>query len=152
MLIYRLFNIIHRSPIIFKFSPLQKIEAHALQVMHKFTDEVIRTRRLELVAGQTDPIDNNKSDGFAPIADDDDVIGLRKKRALLDILLHATVDDKPLTDLDIREGLLIHSVDYFCIFSTLLFTHIFLYLTKFRSGQFHVCGTLALRSLFFLSI
>lgn len=92
VLIYRIFNIIHRNPLIYKFSQFQKIEAHALQVMHTFTDDVIRKRRTELLTGGIDSVENKGDD-----------IGIRKKRALLDILLHATIDDRPLSDLDIRE-------------------------------------------------
>lgn len=92
MIICRIFNVIYRNPLVFKFSKLQKIEADALQVMHQFTDDVIHKRRTELLT--------NKSDDDDTAIDD---IGIRKKRALLDILLHSTIDDSPLTDLDIRE-------------------------------------------------
>lgn len=99
MILYRVFNIIYRHPLVFKLSKLYAIESHALQVMHQFTDDVIRKRRSELL---TDNADNGNKDEDDAITTGDDV-GMRKKRALLDILLHSTIDEKPLTDLDIRE-------------------------------------------------
>lgn len=79
---------------IYQFSQLAKTEAHALSIMHGFTDKVIKKRRQELL----DSVHN---------AEHDDVqqkdIGIRKKRAFLDLLLQSTIDGKPLTDLEIRE-------------------------------------------------
>lgn len=98
VVLYRVFNVIYRNPLVFKLSKMQKIEANALQVMHQFTDDVIRKRRSELLTGGDESVDNDGDD--ATTGND---IGIRKKRALLDILLHSTIDDKPLTDLDIRE-------------------------------------------------
>lgn len=103
MILYRVFNIIYRHPLVFKLSKLYAIESNALHVMHQFTDDVIRKRRSELITN-TENGDNGKSvedDSDANTAGDD--VGIRKKRALLDILLHSTIDEKPLTDLDIRE-------------------------------------------------
>lgn len=67
--------------------------------MHNFTDDVIQKRRADLL---TDGSDNNGNSGTDDLNAGDDV-GIRKKRALLDILLQSTIDDKPLNDLDIRE-------------------------------------------------
>lgn len=76
----------------YKFSKLHKIEANALRVLHGFADDVIRKRRQEL----TENINNNNDDEL-------DEIGIRKKRAFLDILLHSTINGKLLSDLEIRE-------------------------------------------------
>lgn len=116
MILYRVFNIIYRNPLVFKLSKLYKIESNALQVMHQFTDDVIRKRRTELLIDKGDNNSNNDGGDDAITGDD---IGMRKKRALLDILLHSTIDDKPLTDLDIRE-----EVDNFMFAVSLLFMHL----------------------------
>lgn len=71
----------------------------ALRVLHEFTDDVIRKRRQELleINGNDNGNTNNHKDG------DDEAIGIRKKRAFLDLLLLSTIEGKPLTDLEIRE-------------------------------------------------
>lgn len=84
-----------RHPLIYKFSKLRKTEANALRVLHGFADDVIRKRRQELM-GNEFKVRNEDENGA-------DEVGIRKKRALLDILLHSTIDGKPLSDLDIRE-------------------------------------------------
>lgn len=88
-----------RYELIYRFSKLRKLEADALRVLHGFADDVIRKRREELmeIANRTENDQDNGGDN----------IGARKKRALLDILLHSTIDDKPLSDLDIREEVII---------------------------------------------
>lgn len=91
MVFIRSFNFACRNPLLYKFSALHKIEANALKVLHGFADDVIRKRRKEL----TEKRDENEN----PL----DEIGIRKKRAFLDILLHSTINGKPLTDLEIRE-------------------------------------------------
>lgn len=87
----RCFNFTARQPLLYKFSKLRKIEANAVRVLHGFADDVIRKRRKELTENQD--------------VDEDtlDEIGIRKKRAFLDILLQSTINGKPLSDLDIRE-------------------------------------------------
>lgn len=84
-----------RHPLLYIFSKLRKTEADALQVLHGFADDVIRKRRQELMGNAIKP-GNNDENG----ADD---VGIRKKRALLDILLYSSIDGKPLSDGDIRE-------------------------------------------------
>lgn len=70
---------------------MHKIEANALRVLHGFADDVIRKRRKELTENQ----DENE--------DTLDEIGIRKKRAFLDLMLHSTINGKPLSDHEIRE-------------------------------------------------
>lgn len=62
-----------------------------MRVLHGFADDVIRKRRKELTENQ----DENE--------DTLDEIGIRKKRAFLDLLLHSTINGKPLSDHEIRE-------------------------------------------------
>lgn len=66
-------------------------EKATLKILHAFTDSVIKARRKELLCN-----DNISDDSF-------DSTGSKRKKALLDLLLMATVDGAPLTDLDIRE-------------------------------------------------
>lgn len=88
-------NFTLRYPLIYKWTKLQKIEEDASKVWNGFTSDVIRKRRQELIDTQNND-DHNEDD----IVDE---IGIRKKRALIDILLHSTIDGKPLSDLDIHE-------------------------------------------------
>lgn len=71
-----------RSSFIFKRTKLYQEEKHALHVIHSFVDNVIVTRRQEL-------IDQSTND--------------RKNRALLDILLQTKIDGNLLSDKDIRD-------------------------------------------------
>lgn len=87
----RLINILLRHPLIYKYSKLQKDESDALRVLHGFTEDVIRKRRRELIEN------NNENENQQEIQSS------QRKLAFLDILLHSTIDGKPLTDLDIRE-------------------------------------------------
>lgn len=82
-----------RYKLIYQFSKLARDEAHALSILHGFTDDVIKKRRQELL----------EHVGESMNAEQDAQIGIRKKRAFLDILLQSTIDGKPLTDLEIRE-------------------------------------------------
>lgn len=91
-------NFALRYPLIYKFSNLRKTETAALQVLHGFAYDVIRKRRKELTEQANRPETNNDTDDVAA-----DEVGIRKKRALLDILLHSSIDGNPLTDLDISE-------------------------------------------------
>lgn len=100
-----MFDFVLRFPTLYQYSWLYKREQNALRVLHGFTDSVIHKRRRELL---TMKINNNENiDGNGQQStdanDDHDVIGIRQKRAFLDLLLHSNVDGKPLTDLEIRE-------------------------------------------------
>lgn len=95
----RVLNYILRFPLFFKHSKLAKQQAATLRVLHGFTDDVIRKRRQELL---TIKINNNENNSNLQ-NDEDEAIGIRKKRAFLDLLLNSTIDGKPLTDLEIRE-------------------------------------------------
>lgn len=93
----RVYNWALRQPFLYKWTNLQKIEAHALQVWHGFTADVIRKRRQELIDAK---INEKHNEDTTTNVDDS---GIRKKRALCDILLNSTVDGKPLSDVDIHE-------------------------------------------------
>ncbi|XP_037709116.1 probable cytochrome P450 4d21 isoform X2 [Drosophila subpulchrella] len=67
-----------------------------IRIMKDFTNKVIRERRAIL--------ERSRADGsYQPLSLDYDDIGRKSKMTLLDILLQATIDNKPLTDEDIRE-------------------------------------------------
>ena len=97
VLLNRMFDFKLRHQWIYKFSKLAKQEAYALRILHGFTDDVIRKRRQELLEGVGETDESNAKQ------DEQEEIGIRKKRAFLDILLQSTIDGKPLTDLEIRE-------------------------------------------------
>lgn len=62
-----------------------------IKALHDFTDKVIVARREKLLNGNVE------------VEHSDEVLGARKKMALLDLLLQSTIDGKPLTNEDIRE-------------------------------------------------
>lgn len=91
-------DFILRFQFFYQFSTLYQRQNAALKVLHGFTDSVIQRRRQELLAIS---INNNKSVQEQQKENED--IGIKKKLAFLDVLLKSTVDEKPLTDLEIRE-------------------------------------------------
>lgn len=65
-------------------------EQKLLKILHGFTDNVIKTRRNELIIKTAqETVQEN--------------VEVKRKIALLDLLLQATIDGQPLTDMDIRE-------------------------------------------------
>ncbi|XP_055711743.1 cytochrome P450 4d1-like isoform X1 [Phlebotomus papatasi] len=92
----RMFDFLLRPEPLFKISGSARREKKAIKVLHDFTDRVIVARRNEL-------LHNGKSDENRNGHTGDDSLGIRKKMALLDVLLQSTVDGKPLTNMDIRE-------------------------------------------------
>lgn len=88
----RSFDPVKRFDFVYQYTEMYQREQKALQVLHEFTDSVIRSRRDELF--------NNKTNNESPT---DDVVGSKRKMALLDLLLQSTVDGEPLSDMDIRE-------------------------------------------------
>ncbi|XP_073830216.1 cytochrome P450 4d1 isoform X1 [Musca autumnalis] len=88
----RMFDILCRFDLTYRFTRYAREEKKALAVLHGFTEKVIIQRREELLKAQ-----NQKGDEHL------DDTGSKKKMAFLDILLQSEVDGKPLTNLDIRE-------------------------------------------------
>ncbi|XP_055604873.1 cytochrome P450 4d1-like isoform X2 [Uranotaenia lowii] len=87
----RVFNVLARSNLTFRFTRFYKMHENALKVLHGYTDSVIQSRKKEL-ASKASKTEN---------AEDD--LGIRKKVAFLDMLLETRVDGKPLDDLEVRE-------------------------------------------------
>ncbi|XP_075157444.1 cytochrome P450 4d1-like isoform X4 [Haematobia irritans] len=92
----RMFDILYRFNLTYRFTKLAREEKKALAVLHGFTEKVIIQRREELLKAQEHKKENGKQ------ATDDDV-GTKRKMAFLDILLQSEIDGKPLSNLDIRE-------------------------------------------------
>ncbi|KAH8396252.1 hypothetical protein KR222_006522, partial [Zaprionus bogoriensis] len=93
----RMFNIFYRFELTYMLTPLARAERRALNVLHNFTEKIIVQRREELLrAASADPAQAQQA-----AADAD--VGAKRKMAFLDILLQSHVDDKPLSNLDIRE-------------------------------------------------
>ncbi|XP_005184050.1 probable cytochrome P450 4d14 [Musca domestica] len=66
-----------------------------IKIMHNFTDQIIAERREALQKSL-------KKKMLQPVGSADEM-GIKKRMALLDVLLQSTVDGKPLSDMDIRE-------------------------------------------------
>lgn len=90
-LIYeRSFDAIRRIDFIYQFTEMYRHEKRNLEVLHGFTDGVIKARRDELLSGKKSQEENEGS-------------GIKRKMALLDLLLQSSIEGVPLTNLDIRE-------------------------------------------------
>ncbi|XP_049826904.1 cytochrome P450 4C1-like [Schistocerca gregaria] len=79
---------------IYKRTKYGKIYYESLNVLHGFTEKVIRERKASR-------LNNNKD--LNPKDDEEEVFGKKKRVAFLDLLLEASDGGKNLTDLEIRE-------------------------------------------------
>jgi cytochrome P450 family 4 len=77
---------------LFRFTKDYQIQKKALNILHEYTNNVINKRREELLKEYSSKQRENSVD-----------MGIKKKMAFLDLLLQATVDDRPLTNEEIRE-------------------------------------------------
>ncbi|XP_034118229.1 cytochrome P450 4d10 isoform X1 [Drosophila albomicans] len=91
----RMFNIFYRFELTYRLTPLAQAEKRALNVLHNFTEKIIVQRREELMRGTATAATKQSEEDVA--------VGAKRKMAFLDILLQSHIDDKPLTNLDIRE-------------------------------------------------
>ncbi|KMZ07802.1 cytochrome P450 4d1 isoform X2 [Drosophila simulans] len=89
----RMFNILYRFDLTYMLTPLARAEKKALNVLHQFTEKIIVQRREELI----------REGSSQESSKDDADVGAKRKMAFLDILLQSTVDERPLSNLDIRE-------------------------------------------------
>lgn len=89
----RFFDAFKRSNFLFQFTEMARRQKIVLKILHDFTDKVIVERRQEL--------ENNAKEGKNTEEEDDS--GVKRKLALLDVLLQSTIDGKPLSNMDIRE-------------------------------------------------
>lgn len=81
---------------IFGYKEKQEMK-ECIQLMHKFTNEIIAKRRKYLL--------NRKPNEHIQETekDDDNDVGMTKKRVFLDIFLQSTIDGRPLTNDEILE-------------------------------------------------
>ncbi|KAM8719607.1 hypothetical protein ACLKA7_005787 [Drosophila subpalustris] len=93
----RMFNIFYRFELTYMLTPLAQAERRALNVLHNFTEKIIVQRREELLRATSNEGQKEQT------SDVDNDVGAKRKMAFLDILLQSNIDDKPLTNLDIRE-------------------------------------------------
>lgn len=91
----RMFDMLLRDDLFFKFSQLYRTMNKALKVLHNFTDSVILERREQLLQAPESNLDSKNSDTSG--------VGEKKKMAFIDILLQSQIEGQPLTNLDIRE-------------------------------------------------
>lgn len=87
----RIFGFLLRNDFYFRFTNLYTKQTNALKILHGFTDKVINERRKKL-------LEENVSEDIS-----EEKTYENRGNTFLDILLHATIDGKPLSDLDIRE-------------------------------------------------
>lgn len=91
IVVERGFSIPERFDILYKFTDNYKCEQKSLNILHTYTNSIIRNKKRELVARQ---IETN---------DVDDDAGIKKKMVFLDLLLQHQKENKSLTDTEIRE-------------------------------------------------
>lgn len=90
----RFFSVLLRSDFIFNLSSEGKRHNELVKYVHDFAMQIIEDRRQELVKRKTDGLEDE------PELNE---FGVKKRKALLDLLLATTVEGKPLTNDDIRE-------------------------------------------------
>lgn len=87
-------NFWRRSDFIFNLTADKRRHDKCLKIVHGFTRDIVNKRRL---AKANDVGDDN----VKPNNDDD--VGMKKRKALLDVLLESTIEGRPLTDEEICE-------------------------------------------------
>ncbi|XP_055616094.1 cytochrome P450 4c3-like isoform X2 [Toxorhynchites rutilus septentrionalis] len=86
----------------FIFRQTNEYQQHqkCLEVLHEFSDRVVRERKIELEKRRQAHVDINQNE--LPLEDDESV-GQKKQLAFLDLLIEGSLDGNGLSDLDIRE-------------------------------------------------
>jgi cytochrome P450 family 4 len=82
-----------RNSFIFSLLPAKKRHDECLKILHSFTNKIVENRREAIM----------KEDEVKLSYQDEDDMGIKKKMALLDVLLRAKVDGRPLTNAEIAE-------------------------------------------------
>jgi len=90
---WRVFNTLAREDWYWRLTSKAKRYAYLVERIHKFTNGVIDKRRIEL---------ENEARSHEELTGDND-LGIKKRYALLDLLLRSVVDGKPLSNEDIDE-------------------------------------------------
>lgn len=89
----RILNPLYFSDVIYKLSPAYQEEKKSLKVIHSFVDNVIETRRNEIIQKQQNGTKSSV---------ESDSITTKKRNALMDLLLQSNMDGQPLSNDDIR--------------------------------------------------
>lgn len=87
----RSYDFVLRYDVFFKFTRTYQRQKTLIKALHDFTDKVIVARREKLLHESVS------------VANDEEAFGVRKKMALLDILLKSAIEGQQLTNEDIRE-------------------------------------------------
>lgn len=87
-------HLLLRIGIFFKFSNMRQQQDKLITILHGFTERIIQQRRQELLLEINDIHDDNNMNTE---------MGIKRKYALIDVLLKSNVNGKLLTDSDIRE-------------------------------------------------
>ncbi|XP_063697728.1 cytochrome P450 4d1-like [Culicoides brevitarsis] len=95
LLYWRIFNVFARESWIYRFMPQSKRQEYLVNRIQDFVMQVIGKKRKEFEA-------NNASVDEASKKDEEE-FGVKKRLALLDLLLNAKHEGQPLTDADIQE-------------------------------------------------
>nr|CAH0105057.1 unnamed protein product [Daphnia galeata] len=88
---------------LFQMSEYSTKQRKVLGVLHGFTDDVIRRRKMERKQQNHDHATENIEHHQFVQKEDDSFVPKKKRLALLDLLLDVSVDGEVLSDLDIRE-------------------------------------------------
>jgi cytochrome P450 family 4 len=89
-------NFWQRNDFLFSMTNAKIRHDYCLKVLHSFTNEIVENRR-ETIGKEDFEVKLNYQD------QEDDDVGIKKKMALLDVLLKATVDGKSLTNAEVAE-------------------------------------------------
>lgn len=96
LLFAQFFSIFRLFPRIYKLTKSGYRQRQLLFKLHSFTDKIISDRKKQLAARVSNINEVTTSDDF-------EYYGKKQKQTFLELLLHATVDGKPLGPYDIRE-------------------------------------------------
>lgn len=88
----RMAKFIYREDLLFRFSSFYNEHKNALQIVHDFTNKVVRERKMKILT----EVDDIKKDF-------DESLGQKRKMNFLDILIKSTIDGSSLSDSDIQE-------------------------------------------------
>lgn len=99
ILIERTFSIWKQFDIMYRFSNTYKLQNESLEILHNFTSSVIEQKKKEWEKN----LKENQAKGVKEKPDDQSDLGIKKRMAFLDLLLHYNQENDSLTDTDIRE-------------------------------------------------
>ncbi|XP_069699710.1 cytochrome P450 4C1-like isoform X1 [Periplaneta americana] len=93
--VHRIFRPWLHNDFVYKLTEKGKRHEECLRVLHSFTKRVIQERKAQLEG------DLNRSPSTS--TDEDSLLGKKKRKAFLDLLLEASIDNVKLTDEELRE-------------------------------------------------